>query len=202
MIALSDPVLLAVVALIAGSSAPLGALALSRINGKQRADEALAAQKVRADERQLDYDRADALADRVQAQADRLVANQATQSAHLLASNEHIAQATAATSREVLAVKEQGQVIHGLVNASYTAALEAQRVALVGQLESKRALTEMRTAAGLPAMPETDIAIAAIVKQIHVLEASIKDRLEKQHLAEDQVQAAKDNPTTPTSENP
>lgn len=154
ILALSDAALIAVLATLPVLTTALGAMGLAWLTGKQRRDE-----------RREDREEREQVAARAE---------------ELLASNQTIATVTALTAKEIKEVKEQGNVIHGLVNASYTAALEATRVALVGQLDAKRALSSVT---GTDANGD----ITAIQDQIGVLETTIADRLDKQHLAEEQV---------------
>jgi hypothetical protein len=83
----------------------------------------------------------------------------------LLAENKKVA-ATAVETQHQL--KE----IHTLVNSNMTAAMQAQLVALKGQL----ALMERLANVAKPTVDET-AAIAAVVSQIQELEAALKDRL-------------------------
>ena len=162
MLALSDAALIAILATLPVLTTALGAIGLAWLTGKQRRDE-----------RAEDRDEREEVARRAE---------------QLLASNQAIAVVTALTATEIKEVKEQGHVIHGLVNASYTAALEATRVALVGQLDAKQALHAVTGA-------DDNGARAAIEEQIAVLEDTINDRLTKQHLAEDEVaQGQQDGP--------
>jgi hypothetical protein len=169
--AAADPYTVLLIGVAAAIVAPLGALALSRMNASQAAKILLAAAAARKTERQEDYDWQKKLAD-----------DQAK-----------------VTNDKLDKVAKVGVVTHALLNSDKTASLERERVLIVAQRASLQAnMVLMRTVqkqSGIPEDEESRVAMTSIKTQVtilddreRVLEAEIADRLAQQHVAEAQVE--------------
>lgn len=142
------------VALIVALTSMTGPLLLARSTAKSRREE-----------KAQDYAREDEVAARAAAVADTLIV-----------SNERAARSAEQANGKL-------DVIHTLVNSNMTAAMEAQLVALQGQLVMMNRLAEITD----PTVDEA-AAIKAVQAQIAELTASLKDRLTATEVAQQQQQ--------------
>jgi len=110
------------------------------------------------------------------AREDKVAAKAAEAATLLVASNERAAQSAEEANGKL-------DVIHTLVNSNMTAAMEAQLVALQGQLVMMNRLAEITD----PTVDEA-AAIKAVQGQIAELTATLKDRLQATEVAQQQQQ--------------
>lgn len=123
-------------------------------------------------EKEQNWKREDEVAEKAAAVADTLIV-----------SNERAARSAEQANGKL-------DVIHTLVNSNMTAAMEAQLVALQGQLVMMNRLAEIED----PTVDEA-AAIKAVVSQIAELTASLRDRLAATTHAEQQLQQQQQQPS-------
>jgi hypothetical protein len=157
---MSDPILIAIIAAIAGMGTVFSPLILAHMAARQR----------RA-EKQLDWAREDRVADQA-AEAARL----------LLAANERVAKTAAVTNAKL-------DVIHTLVNSTLTAAMQAEYDATVRTLALMREVAALKQAAGQEPTDETAVAIDAMQARVTELKVAVDDRLTQTAVADQQLAA-------------
>jgi hypothetical protein len=121
------------------------------------------------------------------------VAAQAAKAAELLlVANERVAQTAEVTNGKL-------DVIHTLVNSNMTAAMQAQLVALQGQLVLMNRVATLKGEAGTKPNENEVAAIVAVEAQIAELGAALKDRLAATETAAAAAAAAVTTTTTTTT---
>ena len=116
--------------------------------------------RARRSDKKLDWEREDKVAQKAEEAATLL-----------LASNKVVAKTAEITNGKL-------DVIHVLVNSNMTAAMQAQLIALKGQLILMHRVTDLNRQAGTSQTKDELAAIGAVDAQILELSASLKDRLQ------------------------
>lgn len=212
--AISETVQLALIVaiptLLTGFVAPVIALWLS--NRGKATDAALAA-KLRAEEKRADWARQDAVAEKqailaaqqiatAESAARRVdqVAKQAKEAAELLVVRQD---ASAFQQQEQSAIMRatsaKVDVVHGLVNSQYTAALQSEMDATVALLAVLEELVGMKTVQGQPVEQTTKDAISATKRKIGELRITLNERQAQAKTADKATAQIAADPTMTTS---
>lgn len=137
-------------------------------------------------EREADWARQDAVAEKAAAATRELTESQA----RLLLSNEHVAHiagATAelagATSTKIGVLEEGQKVIHGLVNSQYTELLKAQLVTLRGSFVLIRRVIAQNETAGIEVTQEDRDTVAELTAQMTALQERVESRMESDRVS-------------------
>ncbi len=172
---MSDPIVIALIAAIAGLGTVASPLILSYMSNRQR--------------------RAEKLED--WAREDRVAAQAAEAARLLLAANERVARTAADTNARVArtAARTDAKLdaIHTLVNGGLTAAIQAEYNATVRQLALMREVVELRRVAGRTPSepsPEAVAAIEATAARVDELRTALADRAAQTDIAEDNLDAS------------
>jgi hypothetical protein len=181
---MQDSVMLALIGVVSTTAVVFSPILLSFLNGRQFAASKREDAEIRKAEKDQEYARLDAVADKAEATA-REAAKQAAEAASLLVkSNEAVAETARVTNGKL-------DVIHQLVNSNMTAAMQDSMGALKAQLVLMHEVIDLKRAAGAVPSPDALTAIAATEAKIVELQAVLTDRERQAKIVADQEATAR-----------
>lgn len=177
---LSETVILALIVAVPASLSPL---VLRWWDSKSIAD----AKEKEAEERRTDKEQDWARQDAV---ADKLIASNAKVAASAKASSDIIAASAALTEEKLAELKVGQDQVHTLVNSNLTAAMEAQLEALEGKLIVQVQMHEYKKEAGKKLEPEAIASMEETTRKIADLKKSLEERAIQTKIADKKVEEA------------